>query len=110
MALFGAGAICIWNDITDEMRADFYAWHIGEHIPERVGVRGFRRGRRYVAAAEGAKPEFFTLYEVDGPHILIGQDYRARLDDPTPGTRRVTSGFRNTARALTRVAASLGTG
>jgi hypothetical protein len=110
MALLGTGAICIWNDITPEGRADFYAWHVTEHIPERVGIPGFRRGRRYVSAVAGVKPEFFTLYEVEGPHVLTGQGYRSRLDAPTAWTRRATSGFRDTLRALTRVEASLGAG
>jgi hypothetical protein len=49
MALAGEGAICIWNDILPEHRAEFYAWHNEEHMPERVGIPGFRRGRRYIA-------------------------------------------------------------
>ena len=46
MALAGDGAILIWNDITDEGCAAFYDWHIAEHIPERVAIPGFLRGRR----------------------------------------------------------------
>jgi len=37
MSLLGSGVIAIWNDITDEGRANFYEWHDREHIPERVG-------------------------------------------------------------------------
>jgi hypothetical protein len=109
MALCGEGAICIWNDITPEGRADFYAWHLTEHMPERVGIPGFRRGRRYRGCAESS-PEFFTLYEVDTPAVLSGEDYRRRLNAPTPWTKRATSAFRNTSRALTRVEVSLGRG
>lgn len=56
MALCGQGAICIRNDITAEGEADFYAWHVEEHMPERIGIRGFRRGRRYRAAGNGTSP------------------------------------------------------
>lgn len=110
MALAGEGAICIWNGITDEGRAEFYAWHLSEHMPERVGIPGFRRGRRYIRADDATEPEFFTLYEVDTPQVLLGQDYANRLNAPTNWTRRATQAFRNTARALTRVATSIGPG
>ena len=110
MALCGEGAICIWNGITDEGRAEFYAWHNGEHMPERVGIPGFRRGRRYIAFDEATSPEFFTLYELDSPQVFLAQDYLNRLDSPTPWTRRATAAFRDTSRALTRVHASLGPG
>ena len=49
MALAGKGAIIIWNDITPEGRDEFYDWHLHEHIPERLGVPGFRRGSRSIA-------------------------------------------------------------
>jgi hypothetical protein len=110
MALAGYGAICIWNDITADGRDDFYAWHIAEHMPERVGIPGFRRGRRYIASAAETSPEFFTLYETDGPEVHVGQAYLNRLNNPTPWTRRVMPAFRRTSRALTRVRASFGQG
>ena len=110
MALAGEGAVCIWNDITAEGRDEFYAWHISEHMPERVGIPGFRRGRRYVAVTTATSPEFFTLYETDSPEVLVGQDYLNRLNNPTPWTRRVMPAFRKTSRALTRVRASFGQG
>ena len=110
MALSGEGAACIWNDISDEARDEFYAWHLGEHMPERVGIPGFRRGRRYIAVDQETSPEFFTLYETASPEVLVSQDYLARLNDPTPWTKRATAGFRNTSRALTRVHASYGPG
>jgi hypothetical protein len=110
VALCGEGAVCIWNDIADEGRDAFYAWHLAEHMPERVGIPGFRRGRRYVACDGDTAPEFFTLYETDTPEVLVGQDYLNRLNNPTAWTKRATQAFRNTSRALTRVHASYGPG
>ena len=37
-ALAGSGAITIWQDARAEARADFFAWHNGEHLAERVGI------------------------------------------------------------------------
>lgn len=108
--LAGEAAIGIWNGIAPEGRAAFYAWHMQEHIPERVGIPGFRRGRRYVAADGAAHPEFFTLYEADTFQVLQGADYAARLNAPTPWTRTATAHFQDTARALARVVTSVGPG
>ena len=110
MALAGEGAICIWNDILPAHRAEFYAWHNEEHMPERVGIPGFKRGRRYIAVDGATQPEFFTLYETESYEVLVGQDYISRLNAPTPRTKATTASFRNTSRALTRVHASQGLG
>ena len=110
MTLAGTGAICIWNDITDAGRTDFYSWHLREHIPERVGIPGFCCGRRYIACSPYTVPEFFTLYETATTEILTGPEYLARLNAPTAWTRQVTREFRNTLRALTEVVFSRGEG
>ncbi|MGE7472026.1 hypothetical protein ACQKLX_21490 [Bosea sp. NPDC003192] len=108
MSLSGSGVIAIWNDITDEGRANFYEWHDREHIPERVGIPGFLRGRRYIALS--GSPEYFTLYEVQHKSVLTGADYLARLNSPTEWTTRSVQHFRNTSRSLCDVELSLGAG
>ncbi|MEO8104096.1 MAG: hypothetical protein ABI790_16380 [Betaproteobacteria bacterium] len=108
MALAGQGAITIWQDVRPEARADFFEWHNREHIPERVSIPGFLRGRRW-AAIEGA-PEMFTLYETAGPEVHTGADYLARLNDPTPLTKRVAPNMVNNVRSLCRVVFSTGNG
>jgi hypothetical protein len=108
--LAGEAVVAIWNGIASEAREQFYDWHTNEHMPERVGIPGFRRGRRYVAADADTAPEFFTLYEADTMQVLQGNDYTNRLNDPTPGTKATTAHFRDTARALSRVLVSHGPG
>jgi hypothetical protein len=108
--LAGEGAVAIWNDISEAGRAEFYAWHLHEHMPERVGIPGFLRGRRYRAADAATQPEFFTLYETSSFQVLQGSDYLARLNDPTDWTRAATAHFQTTTRSLTRVVASHGVG
>lgn len=110
MALMGRGAVIIWNDIAPEGRDDFYDWHINEHIPERVGIPGFLRGRRYVAADQTTSPSYLTLYETESEKVLSSEAYLARLNAPTEWTRRGTSHFRNTSRCLTTVIAAKGAG
>lgn len=108
--LAGEGAIAIWNGITAEGRADFYAWHLHEHMPERVGIPGFVRGRRYRAAGTDTAPEFFTLYETLTFEVTQGVDYLNRLNAPSPWTRKATAHFRTTTRSLARVLATFGVG
>ena len=104
--LAGRGAITIWQDVRPEAREDFVAWHNGEHIPERVGIPGFLRGRRYGALA--GSPEFFTLYETAGPEVHTSEGYFERLNNPTPQTRRVAPMMINNVRSLCRVEWSRG--
>ena len=108
MSLAGEAVVAIWNGIRPEARQEFYEWHCREHMPERVAVPGFRRGRRLIA--ERGRPEWFTLYEVDHPETLAGPDYLARLNAPTEWTRRVVPSFTDVTRSLCRVMFSTGTG
>ena len=110
MALIGTGVLAIWNGIAAEADADFLAWHMREHIPERVGVPGFLRGRRYIA--EDGHPKYFNFYEAETADVFTSPAYLARLNDPTPWTRRVVAHFTDTSRTPCDVAAtrSLGEG
>lgn len=109
MSLAGKGAVAIWHDIAADGRAEFYRWHGMEHMPERAAIRGFLRGRRYVAL-DGSHPEYFNLYETESPATLTGPDYLARLNNPTPWTVATVKHFRGVARSLCEVAASHGEG
>ncbi len=97
MSLLGSGVIAIWNDITEEGRANFYEWHDREHIRRELASRvsswpPLHRPR--------GSPEYFTLYEVEQKSVLTGADYMARLNSPTEWTTRSVQHFRNTARSL----------
>lgn len=108
-ALAGEAFVAIWHDITPEGLDTFYEWHHREHMPERLGIPGFRRGRRYIRIA-GDGQEFFNLYEVDTFEVLVGQDYLGRLNAPTPWTKQAVQHFRSVTRGLCRVAGSQGVG
>ena len=108
MGLAGQGAVCIWHDLAPDAVDDFYEWHNREHMPERVAIPGFLRGRRYIVVA--GSPTYFNLYEAEKVEVLGGDDYLARLNAPTAWTRRVVPSFRRTARSICRVAFSAGVG
>jgi len=108
MSLHGLGVVAIWHDLLPQAKANFYEWHNREHMPERVGIPGFLRGRRYIAVH--GTPEYFNLYEALSPEVLSGQDYMQRLNSPTPWTREVVASFRGVARSICRVLYSGGVG
>ena len=105
-ALLGRAAVLVWNDVAPEGREQFYEWHDKEHIPERLSLPGFRRGRRFISA--GHSPEWLTMYEAADVAVLVSPEYLARLNAPTPATIGTLRHFRNTSRAVCRVAHSVG--
>lgn len=105
-ALMGTGAVLVWNDVTAEGRRQFYDWHDKEHIPERLDIPGFRRGRRYIRPNHS--PEWFTMYEADDLDVVTSPQYLARLNAPTLATQQTLKYFRNTSRAVCRMACSMG--
>lgn len=108
MSLLGKAVVAIWNDILPVSRDNFIEWHNREHIPERVSIPGFLRGRRYIA--KQGTPEYFTLYEAVDAQVLVGQPYLDRLNNPTPWTKRSTADFRNTTRGVCNTDYSYGCG
>ena len=105
-ALLGRAAVLIWNDVAEEGREQFYRWHDREHVPERLAIPGFLRGRRFVK--RGHSPAWLTMYEAVDLSALVSPQYLARLNAPTPATVSALKHFRNTSRAVCRLAGSVG--
>ena len=104
------GILSIWNDYPPE-DAEFYErWYMGEHFPERLGVPGFLRGRRYRAI--DADRTYFTFYELDSPDVLFSNGYIARLNEPTAWTSRImtrwSAMFRTVCRRTARAGVAVG--
>lgn len=93
------GVLAIWNDCADGREDIYEEWYLHEHLRERLGVSGFRVGRRYEATR--ADRQFLTTYEVDRPEVLSSSDYLARLANPTELTELVMrDGFINASRTI----------
>jgi hypothetical protein len=107
--LLGRGALANYHDVPAEHEADFDHWHTTEHLPERVAVPGFLRGRRCRALDGGLSPRYFILYETADVEVLRSPAYVARLDQPTPRTTRASARMTRTIRTAARVVASAGT-
>jgi hypothetical protein len=102
--LLGPLSIAIWNDIVEDYDDEFNAWHTREHMPERIGIPGFLRGRRYEAI--DAAIRYFTLYELKGREVLTGPDYKARLNAPTQWSKQSTAQFLNNYRGVCDIVVS----
>jgi hypothetical protein len=83
------GILAIFNDCRPGREAEFEEWFQGEHLLERLAVPGFLFGRRHQAIS-GASG-YFNFYLVESPAVLTSKSYLARLDDPTPMTKKVMS-------------------
>jgi hypothetical protein len=109
--MLGRGAMVFWTDLAADADAgDFHEWHSKEHIAERVGISGFRRGYRYIRVGDEGDALIFMMYEVDDLATLTSAPYLDRLNDPTPWTRRCTSYYANNNRTLCAVTADVGIG
>jgi hypothetical protein len=111
MALLGDGVLANWGGVLAEAEADFNAWHSLEHMPERLSVPGFRRGRRCIALPP-TPPErrYLMMYEAETAEVFVSAPYLARLNDPTPWTRRILATYIAPSRTVCRVIASRGRG
>lgn len=105
-AAFGNAAVVIWNDVEADGVDEFYRWHNGEHIPERLGLPGFLRGRRYICP--GHSPEWLTVYEAETLGAVTSPEYLARLNAPTPATMSALKHFRKTSRAICSLRCTVG--
>ena len=103
----GAAAVTIWCDVAAAVRDEFEDWHTREHMPERLAIPGFLRGTRWRSEPPGS---FFILYELDSAATLAGPAYLARLNDPTPWSRKMMPHHRNMVRSLCLVREHYGDG
>jgi hypothetical protein len=102
--MLGKAAIAMWWDISPDIRAEWEDWHTHEHFPERLAIPGFLRGSRWVSGEH-----YFVLYEAESLDVITSGPYLARLNDPTPWSRRMMPHHRNMVRSLCTVVSTRGT-
>jgi hypothetical protein len=109
MPLQARAFLGIWHNLKPGFERDFDRWHTYEHMPERVGVPGFRQARRYMNW-QLKSHLCFTMYEGAHTETFRSPGYLARLNDPTPWTRRVGAAQTDFLRGAFEVLLSLGAG
>ncbi len=108
MPLLGQAAVAMWWNLALEQRSEFGDWHSHEHFPERLSIPGFRRGSRWSSTSNATG--FFVLYELDAYATLTSPGYLARLNDPTPWSRKMMPRHLDMVRSQCRIVASFGGG
>lgn len=106
MALVGQAALAMWWDMAPALRPEFEHWHTHEHLPERLAIPGFRRASRWSCAEDGEG--FFVLYELADHSVLSSPAYLARLNAPTPWSKRMMPHHRQMVRCQCLVLESRG--
>jgi len=106
MALLGKAALAMWWNMASEMKSEFEDWHSHEHFPERLGIPGFLRSSRWTSADGGEG--VFVIYELVDHQVLSSSGYLARLNDPTPWSRKLMPYHKDMVRCQSHVMASQG--
>lgn len=111
-SILGGAILAIWCDIDPSQEAGVNAWHIHEHLPERVSIPGFLRARRYetIGAPSPRSGKFFTLYETQSIHTVASPSYLERLNNPTPLTQRNVPLLEKMRRSAMRIVETRGQG
>ena len=102
----GQGILLITHEIPPDVLADCEAWFVREHLPERLAVPGFLRGRRF-RGIEGTLG-FLVIYDTVSADVLATPAYHARLAQPTAWTTRIMQRFQNMRRSALRVEGTFG--
>jgi hypothetical protein len=108
MALLGKAVLFVWNNYTGDDEDAFNEWYIREHVPERVRIPGFLRGRRYEAVSGTRK--YGAFYEVADPGVLVSDIYMHFTRNPDANSRHFIGRFGDGVRAVMNVVASSGAG
>jgi hypothetical protein len=108
MPLLGSAAMLLSFDVEADAVEEHDRWHTHEHLPERLAIPGFRRGTRWLTTSDG--PRYMVLYEVESLVTLASEAYLARLNQPSPWTRKMMPRYRGMSRGLCAVLGSFGWG
>jgi hypothetical protein len=109
MPLRGRAFLSMWSGVLQGYERELDRWHTLEHMPERLGVPGFLRGRRYMHAGASDHP-LFILYEAAHIETFRSPGLVARLNDPTEWSKKVQPGLVNFVRSPCHILISLGDG
>ncbi|HMK23722.1 MAG TPA: hypothetical protein VK466_15430 [Terriglobales bacterium] len=109
MPLRGRAFLSLWSGVLQGYERELDRWHTIEHMPERLGVPGFLRGRRYMGSRSSDHPAF-VLYEAAHIETFRSPSYLARLNDPTDWSKKVQPGLVNFLRSPCHTLISRGDG
>ena len=93
------GLMAISHDVEVGAYDEYLRWHTQEHLPERLSLPGFERARRF-EKVDGDGGRAACLIDLTSLEAADSPLYQARLDNPTPWTRRMMPRYSNTDRGI----------
>jgi hypothetical protein len=90
------GLLVVRIETEPEYAAELNRWYDEEHIPERLGMPGFRSARRY--QLDGGSPTYLAVYDLDEPGAATSEQYMSQ--QPTPWMRRLRPHWRSMERSV----------
>ncbi len=109
MALSGEGFLALWSDVLPEAEAEWRAWHVREHMPDRMTIAGIELGRRYLDRTR-QRHQTFMIYEASSLGVFKSEPYLKQMNAPSALTRKLLPSIRNILRGVCRTVASDGMG
>jgi hypothetical protein len=109
MPLKGKAFLGMWHDVERGCETDYHLWHTREHMPERLSLPGFLRGRRGVNL-DLPRQQYLTLYEGETLEVFRSPEYLDRLNRPTRWSAQMAGHFRNFLRVACDTVCSVGGG
>ena len=84
------------------MEEEYNAWIDTEHFPERMSVKGFMTGRRFVSCDRMQR--YLTLYDLTDVGVLHSKEYLAHTgDNLTPWSKRIVGRQRSTRHEASQI-------
>ncbi|HUN49918.1 MAG TPA: hypothetical protein VMU42_02325 [Candidatus Sulfotelmatobacter sp.] len=109
MALAGNAFLVLWSDVLPAADAEWRAWHVREHMPDRLTVPGIEVGRRYLDPTR-PRHQTFMMYEARSLDVFRSAPYLAQMNAPSVLTQKMLPSIRNILRGVCRTVASDGLG
>lgn len=107
MGLIGTHVLLIAHDFPRDDDVAFNEWYVREHMPERVALPGFNRGRRYHAIGPGRR--YLAFYETDA-EALSSEPYLKLVRGFDLRSRQFVPRFESASRTISLVRSSVGIG
>lgn len=107
--MHGKGFLIIWSDVEPERETDYIHWMTREHAIERVSTDGFVAMRLFRAIAPDVR-RYLISYELESADVVNSAAYVAKLNNPTPWTKRTLPQVKNFIRGGGRLVHSAGIG
>ena len=98
--------LAVWMDPAPEREDDLNRWYAEEHLPDRLAMPGWLRGRRYLSL-EG-EHKYVALYDLEDLGALSSPKYKESMGNSTPWTRQVVDNLRGFTRTEYELMQSLG--